>query len=214
MRNNFDKQLEVLQEQLVEMATYIECAIDCAATALITQDISKAEKAIEYDAEIDSMEHEIESMCMRILLLQQPVAKDLRTVSAALKMITDMERIGDQARDIGEILLSAPYSIKIAANSDISRMATATIKMVHDVVDAFVKNDMAMAEKVISYDDVIDGMYDRTRAALIEEIRDQTMDVNAQVDLLSIAKYFERIGDHATNIAEWVIFSITGRHKI
>ncbi len=214
MRSNFDKQLEVLQNQLTQMATYIECAIDCAATALITQDISKAEKAIEYDSEIDGMEHEIESMCLRILLLQQPVAKDLRTVSAALKMITDMERIGDQARDIGEILISAPHTIRIAADSDISRMATATIKMVHDVVDAFVKNDMALAEKVISYDDVIDEMYDKTRSRLIEEIRNDNSDVNAQVDLLSVAKYFERIGDHATNIAEWVIYSITGRHKI
>lgn len=214
MRSNFDKQLAVLQNQLTEMATFIENSIDCAATALITGDLSKAEKAIEYHNEIDRMEHDIEALCLRILLLQQPVAKDLRVVSAALKMITDMERIGDQARDIGEILIDSPHRIKIKADSDISNMATATIKMVHDVVDAFIKNDMPMAEKVISYDDVIDRRYLNTRNRLIEEIRDGNLDVNAEVDLLSIAKYFERIGDHATNIAEWVIFSITGRHKL
>ncbi|MBQ7902875.1 MAG: phosphate signaling complex protein PhoU [Oscillospiraceae bacterium] len=214
MRSNFDKQLETLQNRLAQMATYIEAALDCAVTALITQDLSKAEKAVEYETDIDRMERETEDLCLRILLLQRPVAKDLRTVSAALKMITDMERIGDQARDIGEILLQAPYAIRITADSDISRMATATIKMVHDVVEAFIRNDMAMAEKVISYDDVIDEFYARTKEDLIAEIRAGAMDVNAQVDLLSIAKYFERIGDHATNIAEWVIFSITGRHKI
>lgn len=214
MRSNFDKQLAVLQNQLTEMATFIENSIDCAATALITGDLSKAEKSVEYHAEIDRMEHDIEALCLRILLLQQPVARDLRVVSAALKMITDMERIGDQARDIGEILLDSPHRIKIKADSGISDMATATIKMVHDVVDAFIKNDMPMAEKVIEYDDVIDQLYIDVKNQLIDEIRNGDIDVNAEVDLLSIAKYFERIGDHATNIAEWVIFSITGRHKL
>lgn len=213
MRSNFDKQLAVLKNQLSEMATLIENAIDCAVTALIAGDLTKADKAVEYHGEIDSMEKEIEALCLKILLQQQPVAKDLRVVSAALKMITDMERIGDQARDISEILIDAPHSIQINAAGHISDMATATIKMVHDVVDAFVKNDMDIAQKVIGYDDVIDEMYLKTRAELIETIRNDPENVNVAVDLLSIAKYFERIGDHATNIAEWVIFSITGFHN-
>ena len=213
MRSNFDKQLAVLKNQLTEMATLIETAIDSAATALILSDKSKATQAIEYDKEIDIMEKDIEGLCLKILLQQQPVAKDLRQVSAALKMITDMERIGDQARDISEILLTASHPIQIKASGNISIMATATIKMVHDVVDSFVKNDLEMAKKVIEYDDVIDKYYTQTRQELIEVIQDGQGQVNQAVDLLSIAKYFERIGDHATNIAEWVIFGITGTHQ-
>lgn len=194
------------------MATLIENAIDCAATALIVSDKAKAQQAIEYDKDVDIIEKDIEGLCLKILLQQQPVAKDLRQVSAALKMITDMERIGDQARDISEILLTAPYAIQIEPAGKIAKMATATIKMVHDVVDSFVKTDMELAKKVIGYDDVIDELYMQTRQQLIEVIRSHDSNVNAAVDLLSIAKYFERIGDHATNIAEWVIFSITGQH--
>ncbi|MEG1782369.1 MAG: phosphate signaling complex protein PhoU [Oscillospiraceae bacterium] len=214
MRSNFDKQLVILKNQLTEMATLIENSIDCAATALIIAGTEKAHKAIEYHSGIDEMEKSIEALCLQILLQQQPVAKDLRIVSAALKMITDMQRIGDQARDISEILLDAPHPIRIDAAGGISNMATATIKMVHDVVDAFVKNDMDIAKKVITYDDIIDDMYIKTRAELIEVIRADQENVNMAVDLLSIAKYFEKIGDHAVNIAQWVIFSITGLHKI
>ena len=213
MRSNFDKQLSILKNQLTEMATLIENALDCAITALIVASPDKAKKAIEYHDSIEEMEKTIEALCLKILLQQQPVAKDLRTVSAALKMITDMKRIGDQARDISEILLEAPHAIQIDAAGGISNMATATIKMVHDVVDAFVKNDMDIAKKVITYDDIIDDMYTKTRTELIEVIRSKQQDVNVAVDLLSIAKYFEKIGDHATNIAEWVIFSITGLHN-
>lgn len=213
MRSNFDKQLVIMNNQLTEMATLVENAIDCAVEALILSDKEKAKKAIEFDAEIDEMEKTIESLCLRILLQQQPVAKDLRQVSAALKMITDMERIGDQARDISEILLTAPEKIQISPSGNISKMATATIKMVRDVVDSFVNRDMELAQSTIAFDDTIDDFYENARKELIAEIQSNSERVNVAVDLLSISKYFERIGDHATNIAEWVIFSITGVHK-
>lgn len=213
MRSNFDKQLVILNNQLIEMATLAENAIDCAAEALMLSDKEKAKQAIEYDAELDSMEKDIEGLCLRILLQQQPVAKDLRQVSAALKMITDLERIGDQARDISEILITAPQKIQISTDGNISHMATATIKMIHDVVDSFVNRDIKLAQEIIAFDDVIDEFYNSARRELIEEIQTNSERVNVAVDLLSISKYFERIGDHATNIAEWVIFSITGVHK-
>ena len=145
--------------------------------------------------------------------MQQPVAKDLRQVSAALKMITDMERIGDQARDISDILLLSEHGIKINPSGVISQMAKATIKMVHNVVDSFVRKDMELAQQVIEFDDVIDVLYSQAKEEIVDRIRREEEDVNVLVDLLSVAKYFERIGDHTTNIAEWVIFSITGVHK-
>ncbi|MEG1049354.1 MAG: phosphate signaling complex protein PhoU [Oscillospiraceae bacterium] len=213
MRSNFDKQLVVLNSQLTDMAALAENAIDCAAEALIFFDKEKAKLAIEYDGEIDEMEKEIERLCLLILLQQQPVAKDLRQVSAALKMITDMERIGDQARDISEIILTSPQKIQITQEGNIAQMARATKKMIHDVVDSFVKADIQLAQQIIDFDDVIDNFYDNARRELIEEIQSGSERVEVAVDLLSISKYFERIGDHATNIAEWVIFSLTGVHK-
>ncbi|MEG1894933.1 MAG: phosphate signaling complex protein PhoU [Oscillospiraceae bacterium] len=213
MRSNFDKQLVVLNSQLTDMAALAENAIDCAAEALILSDKEKARLAIEYDGEIDEIEKEIERLCLLILLQQQPVAKDLRQVSAALKMITDMERIGDQARDISEILLTSPQKIQITQEGNIAQMARATKKMIHDVVDSFVKADIQLAQQIIDFDDVIDNFYDNARRELIEEIQSGSERVEVAVDLLSISKYFERIGDHATNIAEWVIFSLTGVHK-
>ncbi|MEG2082012.1 MAG: phosphate signaling complex protein PhoU [Oscillospiraceae bacterium] len=213
MRSNFDKQLVVLNSQLTDMAALAENAIDCAAEALIFFDKEKAKLAIEYDGEIDEIEKEIERLCLLILLQQQPVAKDLRQVSAALKMITDMERIGDQARDISEIILTSPQKIQITQEGNIAQMARATKKMIHDVVDSFVKADIQLAQQIIDFDDVIDNFYDNARRELIEEIQSGSERVEVAVDLLSISKYFERIGDHATNIAEWVIFSLTGVHK-
>ena len=213
MRSNFDKQLDTLNEQLTEMSIFIESAIDCAAGALVHSDRKKAQMAISYDSEVDSMEKDIEKLCIKLLLLQQPVAKDLRQVSAALKMITDMERIGDQARDISELILGTEQDFRIKPDGIIAQMAEATIKMVHNVVESFVEKDIEKAQQVIAFDDVIDDLYDSAKHEIIERIKAEKEDVNILVNLLSISKYFERIGDHTTNIAEWVVFSITGVHK-
>lgn len=213
MRSNFDKQLDTLNAQLTEMATLIENAIEACAKALINCDKEKAKAAIDFDSEIDYMEKDIEKLCIKILLMQHPVARDLRQVSAALKMITDMERIGDQARDISEIVLNSKQEVKIQPEGQIAQMAKATIKMVHNVVDSFVKNDLNLAQQTIDFDDVIDEFYNQAKLEIIDRIKQEKEDVNVLVDLLSVAKYFERIGDHTTNIAEWVIFSVTGLHK-
>ena len=213
MRSNFDKQLDTLNDQLTEMSIFIESAIDCAAAALVHSDRKKAQMAIDYDSEVDSMEKDIEKLCIKLLLLQQPVAKDLRQVSAALKMITDMERIGDQARDISELILGTEQNFCIKQDGIIAQMAEATIKMVHNVVESFVEKDIEKAQRVIAFDDVIDDLYDSAKLEIIERIKAEKEDVNILVNLLGISKYFERIGDHTTNIAEWVVFSITGVHK-
>ena len=213
VRKKYTQQLEKLDNMLVEMGALIETAIAMATKALVQQDIELAKKAIAYDKEVDEKEREIESLCLKLLLQQQPVAKDLRLISAALKMITDMERIGDQAADVAEItimLAGTPYIKKL---EHIPLMAEATVKMVTDSIDAFVKKDLSIAESVIAYDDVVDDLFDTIRNELIELIRIDSVNSEQAVDLLMIAKYFERIGDHAENIAEWVVFSITGRHK-
>ena len=171
-----------------------------------------AKKVAPLDAEIDQKERTIESMCLKLLLQQQPVAKDLRQISAALKMITDMERIGDQAEDISEIItyMDRPGGEKSAV---LQEMARATIKMVTDSVDAFVKRDTILAEKVVADDDTVDECFNSVKRELIEKIAGAPEEGEYALDILMIAKYFERIGDHATNIAEWVIFSVTGEHK-
>ena len=208
MRNKFDEQLKLLNE----MGALCESAIANSAKALLTGDKSLAEHAISIDGEIDQQEREIESLCLKLLLQQQPVARDLRQISSALKMITDMERIGDQAADIAEIISLA--NLKASDKTmHIGEMARATIKMVMDSVDAFVKRDLDAAQAVVAYDDVVDQLFDTVKNELIELIASGHADAEYAVDLLMIAKYFERIGDHAANIAEWVEFSITGIHE-
>ena len=213
MRGKFEEQLKQLDNMLIEMGALIETSIVTAALALQEQNIELAKKVISYEEDIDQKERAIELLCLKLLLQQQPVARDLRVISAALKMITDMERIGDQASDISEItihLSEAPYQKKL---EHIPQMAAAAVKMVKNSIDAFVKKDLKLAEAVIKYDDVVDELFDTVKFDLIELIRtDNTSGVQA-MDLLMVAKYFERIGDHAENIAEWVVFSITGRHK-
>ena len=206
MRNKFDEQLKLLNEELNEMGALCESAIANSAKALLTGDKSLAEHAISIDSEIDQQEREIESLCLKLLLQQQPVARDLRQISSALKMITDMERIGDQAADIAEIISLANLK---ASNKTmhIGEMAKATIKMVMDSVD------LDAAQAVVAYDDVVDQLFDTVKNELIDLIASGHADAEYAVDLLMIAKYFERIGDHAANIAEWVEFSITGIHK-
>lgn len=213
MRAKFDAQLELLNNQLIEMGALIESAIACAVKALIETDQAYAEEAIQFDSQVDQKEKDIETLCLKLLLQQQPVARDLRLISSALKMITDMERIGDQAADIAEItkwLVTTPY-VRLLEN--IPQMATSTIKMVNDSIDAFVKRDLVLANAVIDYDDVVDDLFNTVKQNLLTLISEDVSCGEQAMDLFMIAKYFERIGDHATNIAEWVVFSITGIHK-
>lgn len=212
MRSRFDTQLEQLNTELIRMGTLIEASISSAVKALINQNKEQAKKAILADQEVDQKEKDIESLCLKLLLQQQPVAGDLRLISAALKMITDMERIGDQAADISEIaiyLADDPYIKKLET---IPMMAQETIKMVSDSIDAFVNRDLDLVESVISADDIVDDLFVTVKNDLIRLIHENPDTGSQAMDLLMIAKYFERIGDHATNIAEWVKFSITGKH--
>ena len=212
MRNRFDRQLVQLNNELIEMGGMIEKAISDTVKALVNQDIELASNVIEYDEEIDHQEREIEQLCLKLLLQQQPVATDLRLISAALKMITDMERIGDHATDISEITIELSKESYIKKLDHIQQMAKETMVMLVQSVEAFVNKDMDKARAVIAHDDVVDDLFNKVKAELIAMIHE---DVNAgeqASDLLMAAKYFERIGDHATNISEWVIFSITGQH--
>jgi len=212
MRNSFDRQLKELNTELIKMGSLIEQAIEMAISALVHQDVTKAREAIQFDNEIDEQEKRIEGLCLKLLLQQQPVAKDLRLISAALKMITDMERIGDQSADISEItilLANEPYIKKL---EQVEKMAKETTYMVIKSVEAFVSRDLKMAHDVISHDDVVDKLFLEVKAEVIRLINENTENGEQATDMLMIAKYFERIGDHATNIAEWVIFSITGEH--
>ena len=212
MRNRLDAQLEILNNSLISMGALCENAIACAVKALLNNDISFAKTVIATEAEIDQKEKEIESHCLKLLLQQHPVAKDLRLISAALKMITDMERIGDQAADISEIVSYIDLTDSIN-KVHISEMAQATIKMVVDSIDAFVKRDKQLAEEVIVYDDIVDNLFDKIKTDVISLITKDPDNGEQFVDIIMIAKYLERIGDHATNIAEWVVYSITGEHK-
>ncbi len=215
MRSRFDDELELLNRELTHMGALCENAIASAAKALFERQDGQALalKAIETDTRIDQKEREIESLCLKLLLHQQPVARDLRQISSALKMITDMERIGDQASDIAEIVRTGLIGTVDEDDAlPVAPMARAAIKMVTDSIEAFVKKDVALARSVIAADDIVDDYFVRTKNALITLISQQHAQGEWALDLLMIAKYLERIGDHATNIAEWVVFSITGAH--
>ena len=213
MRNRFDKQLKKLNDELIEMGSMIEKSIEKALVALVTQNVEKAKEVIAFDLEIDRQEREIESLCMKLLLQQQPVARDLRLISSALKMITDMERIGDQAADIAELGIFMSEKPYIKELRHINQMGQETMVMVVKSVDAFVEKDLKKAQEVLEHDDIVDNLFEEVKAELIEMIH-QNKEIGEQAtDLLMVAKYFERIGDHATNIAEWVIYSITGEHE-
>ena len=213
MRTHFDKQLDKLNDELIEMGSMIEKAIEHTIKALVTQDIDLANYVIESDEQVNRQERDIESLCLKLLLQQQPVARDLRQISAALKMITDMERIGDQASDIAEIIISE----KKAEAADIPvivKMSEAAAKMVRDSVNAYVEKDLELSRAVIEYDDVVDEMFEENKKQLIDYISKNSGEGGKEaIDLIMVAKYLERIADHATNIAEWVEFSITGIHK-
>lgn len=211
MRNRFDEQLTHLNNELITMGALCEEAISGCVKYLIDKDIAMRDNTLEADKQIDQKERDIERLCMKLLMQQQPVATDLRVISSALKMISDMERIGDQASDIAEIVKHIQKS-NLESNTHISDMARATIRMVTDSVESFVKKDIALAQTVIKNDDEVDSLFNKVKNELIQAIQQSEDDAEALIDLLMIAKYFERIGDHAENIAEWVIYSITGRH--
>ncbi len=212
MRGRFDKELENLNLELIKMGGLIENSIETSVRALINQDLSLVKRVNEYETEIDEMEKTIESHCLKLLLQQQPVASDLRLISTALKMITDMERIGDNAEDIAEISEYMVNQKFIKNLVHIPQMAEATIGMVRKSIDAFVNKDKELALEVCASDDIVDNLFTIIKNELIEKIQEDKNNGEQAIDLLMIAKYFERIGDHAENIAEWVIFSITGEH--
>ena len=207
----FDQQLAELNDKLLEMGALIEKAITLASQALKEHDTELAKKVIEEEKYVDQVEKDIEALCLKLLLQQQPVARDLRLISAALKMITDMERIGDQAANISEIVVMMGDAPHITKLENIHQMAEATMKMVTESIDAYVKKDLKLAKSVIKYDDVVDDLFDKIKFDIIELLRTDNSNGEQAIDLLMIAKYFERIGDHARNIAKWVVFSIRGR---
>ena len=211
MRSRFDEQLAMLNTELIEMGALCEDAIGSAARALTEKNKALIKHTFALEEEIDRKENQIENLCLKLLLKQQPVAKDLRLISSALKMITDMERIGDQARDIAEITGFA--SNAGLAIEDIKRMADETGKMVTSSIEAFVRRELSLAQKVIASDDVVDGLFNTIKNELIQFINQDIQNGEYAMDMLMIAKYLERIGDHAVNIAEWVEFSITGTHR-
>ncbi|MCF2668158.1 MULTISPECIES: phosphate signaling complex protein PhoU [Lachnospiraceae] len=213
MRNKFDMQLQHLNEQLIHMGELCEVAINRATTALQKGDIEQAREVREADEEIDQMEKDIERLCLKLLLQQQPVARDLRQISAALKMITDMERIGDQASDIAEIIISEGR-VEPTEIPRIGQMSEAAAKMVRDSVTAYVEKNLELSRNVMEADDEVDKMFEENKQELVEFIAENKGNQGVKViDLIMVAKYLERIADHATNIAEWVEFSITGIHK-
>lgn len=214
MRTRFDMELDNLNSDMIAMGALCENAISEAMKSLFTADKTAAQRTIEEDREIDRKEKDIEALCLRLLLQQQPVARDLRVISSALKMITDMERIGDQAADIAELIRHMHLTPVSRQNKHLSKMADATKKMVTESIDAFVKKDAALATKVLADDDLVDSLFLKLRHDIIEMIAADPGCGEEAVDVLMIAKYLERIGDHATNIAEWVLFSITGTHEL
>ena len=213
MRNRFDRQLSTLNDELIEMGSMIEKSIETAIKALVNQDVDLARHAIEADEEIDRQERIIEDLCLKLLLQQQPVAKDLRLISSALKMITDMERIGDHASDISEITIALADQPYIKKLEHIQQMAKETMIMLVGSIEAFVDKDLEKANEVIKRDDVVDDLFNKVKKELIQMIHENADKGEQAADLLMVAKYMERIGDHATNISQWVIFSITGEHK-
>lgn len=212
MRNKFDSQLEKLNLELITMGALCEDAISASVKGFLDDDDALCQKAVETEDEINRKERDIESICMKLLLEQQPVARDLRVISSALKMISDMERIGDQAYDIAEIAKFIKNS-NVKSKIHIKDMAAAATKMVTDSVDSFVKKDVELARAVMAYDDKVDNLFNCVKDELVQLITEDKANGEFCIDLLMIAKYLERIGDHAVNIAEWVEYSITGTHK-
>lgn len=212
MRDRYNNELKKLHSEMIEMGTMIEQSIEIAITALVSQDEELARKVIDSDEAIDRKEKDIENLCLKLILTQQPVAGDMRRISAALKMITDMERIGDHAADISELTLcmaGKPYVKKL---EHIQKMAKETMLMLVSSIEAYVNSDEKKAKCVIDHDDVVDELFVTVKSELIKIIHEDAANGEQACDLLMVAKYLERIGDHATNISEWVLFSINGSY--
>ena len=208
MRSKFDEQLVELNHEMIKMGTMIEESIAQAVNALCKKDVELAKKIMEGDEEIDRAQKRIENICFNLLIQQQPVARDLRTITAAMKMVTDMERIGYHAADISEMTISMGKSAYEANLSHINKMASETVLMLNWSIEAYVSKDKQKAQDVIDHDDIVDRLFDETKKDIINLILQNPKDGEEATDLLMVAKYFERIGDHATNIAEWVIYSL------
>lgn len=213
MRKQYDLELDELNTQLIKMAATVEQAVADAMTALKNRDKALAISVSNNDRDVDRMERQIEDMCLMLLLKQQPVAGDLRFISAALKIITDLERIGDHAQDICEISLTMDDKPLSVTTDLITRMFEESTAMIKMAVDAFITKDEDLATQCINHDDVVDGLFSQVREKLIDKLQNGKEAPQESVDLLQIAKYLERVGDHAQNIGEWVIFSLTGHHK-
>lgn len=220
MRERYEEELRQLNTSIISMGKMIEVAIESSILALMAHDVKAADVIIRSDDAIDEKEKEIEQLCLKLLLRQQPVAAELRLVTAALKMVTDMERIGDHAGDVADLLkqmcevnVSGKDVLGAYINSQLNEMGTAIQKMLRDSIEAYINRDVDMAKKVITSDDVADGLYHEIKSELIWQIQNKVTYAEQIADYLLIAKYFERIGDHATNIAEWVIFAMTGDLK-
>lgn len=216
MRNRFDSQLEILNNGIIEMGAMVEESLNSSIEALLKFNKPLAQKVIAGDKDIDQKMKDIETLCLRLLLSQQPVARDLRLISASLKMVSDLERIGDQAADISEIIFEASETDGSPARlSAIPPMGAATVKMLTQSVDAFVRNDLDLAHHVIDSDDEVDSLFTAAKKELIESIRNNSNDAESAINSVMVAKYLERIGDHASNVAGWVIFAETGtRHGV
>ncbi len=214
MRSKFDEQLGKLNNEMIDMGNLIISNITSAIRAMKNKDRELALQIMRKDAEVDSAQKRIESTCFNLLIQQQPVARDLRTVTAAMKMVTDMERIGDHAADISEITVHLGDTSHIEKYEHISRMAAETTMMLSRAIEAYVERDTVKAEEVIAHDDVVDSLFDDAKSDVINLIRTAPEAGIEATDLLMIAKYFERIGDHATNIAEWVIYSLRTTEKM
>ncbi len=208
MRSKFDEQLHLLNQEMMQMGSMIEDSIQKAINALIDQNVELAKKIMDNDTQIDHEQKKIENLCFNLLMQQQPVAKDLRVISAAMKMVTDMERIGDHAADISEMTILMSKTKYIPNLEHINRMASETVQMLIRSIEAYVEKDMKKAVDVIASDDVVDDLFVKNKAELIEQIQREPQSAESPAAMLVVAKYFERIGDHATNIAEWVIFAL------
>lgn len=208
MRSKFDEQLLELNNEMIEMGNKIILSIKNAIEALVARDENMAKAIMESDAEVDHLQKKIEGICFNLIIQQQPVARDLRTVTAAMKMVTDMERIGDHAADISEMTILMGQNSQIDKFEHISQMATETMIMLNHSIEAYVEKNVIKAKEVIEHDDIVDDLFVEAKKDVIELILNSPIEGEGATDILMIAKYFERIGDHATNIAEWVIYSL------
>ena len=214
MRNKFEEQLKQLNKEMTSMGSMIEDAIQKSILALFAQDVETAKTIVEVQDEIVEQQKKIENICFQLLIQQQPVASDLRTVTAAMKMVTDMSRIGDNAGDIAEltiVMAEKPYVMKV---EKIRKMAAETILMLIHALEAYVEKDIDKAKEVIDHDDIVDNLFNEVKAELVETMKTNPDHEEQAADLLMVNKYLERIGDHAVNIAEWVIFAINGDPRI